>query len=90
MTYTEMFDCLKARGFTLDFDPTADPVGFSNVRVYWKDISFGAMYFHNAMFYTEKDHTWVSQFSYGWTTNPNDFKEFMEAFIKSCEEKNEA
>lgn len=26
MTYTEMFDCLKARGFTLDFDPTADPV----------------------------------------------------------------
>ena len=89
MTYTEMFDCLKAWGFTLDFNPTVDPVGFS-IRVYWKGISFGTMRFHNAMFYTEKDNTWVSQFNYGWTTNPNDFKEFMESFIKSCEEKNEA
>ncbi|MBR4407888.1 MAG: hypothetical protein IKT27_06200 [Clostridia bacterium] len=86
MTYSEMFDYLQGRGFTMDFDPTGDKVGFSTVRVYWKDISFGEMYFRNAMLYTAKDHQWVSQFEYGWNTNPAYFKEFVEAFIQSCEE----
>lgn len=87
MTYTEMFNYLEKRGFTMDFDPDDDTSGFSNVIVSWKDTKFGTLFFHTAMLYTTKDHEWVTQFSYDWTTNPKAFEEFVETFIKSCEEQ---
>lgn len=97
MNYTEMFKLLESRGFTMDFeedrtvplDPLDEPhsTGWSNVIVSWKNVKFGTMYFHNAMFYTAKDHVWVTQFQYDWTTDPDHFKEFVETFIKSCDEK---
>lgn len=96
MTYSEIFNYLEQRGFTMDFeedvtvplDPLDEPyhTGWQNVIVHWKDVEFGTLYFHNAMLYTAKDHYWVSQFQYGWNTDPTTFKEFVEFFIKTCEE----